>query len=68
MEGFLDSVRILHERQESVMAGKWYSRRGIQVEEGEKEIGNTLYCQDSGAEQGGQDQNQEGDSGDGDPA
>ena len=34
VEGFWDMVRILHERQKSVMAG----RRGIQVEEGEKKI------------------------------
>jgi hypothetical protein len=42
VERFWDMVRILHERQKSVMAGKWESRRGIQVEGGEKEIGNIV--------------------------
>ena len=41
VERFWDLVRIINERQESVVAGKWESRRGIEVEEGEKEIGNT---------------------------
>ena len=41
MERFWDLVRIINEQQESVVAGKWESRRGIEVEEGEKEIGNT---------------------------
>ena len=42
VERFWDMVRILHKRQKSVMAGKWENRRGIQVEEGEKEMGNTV--------------------------
>ena len=43
-------VRIIHMRQETVIAGKWESRRGIQVEEGEKEIGNTVEQNREGRE------------------
>ena len=50
VERFRDMVRIIHKRQETVIAGKWESRRGIQVEEGEKEIGNTVEQNREGRE------------------
>ena len=41
VERFRDMVRIIHKRQETVIVGKCESRRWIQVEDGEKEIGRT---------------------------